>query len=125
MLQQSAATIPSSRLWVVVGVILCWFSLIVVGNEVPYEEYVDILGGTDSRYDISFGNTLPLVTRPWGFNSYAPQTDNDPTYPGFLEFFFFFFFFFFFLNFISPLQTIPLHQVGGSIPQTSDFLASE
>jgi hypothetical protein len=32
------------------------------------EEYVNILGGTDSRYDLSNGNTLPLVTVPWGFN---------------------------------------------------------
>lgn len=46
------------------------------------EEYVDILGGTDSRYDISHGSTLPLITRPWGFNAFAPQTDDDPTWPG-------------------------------------------
>lgn len=46
------------------------------------EEYVNILGGTDSRYDISHGSTLPLITRPWGFNGYAPQTDDDPTWPG-------------------------------------------
>jgi len=46
------------------------------------EEYVNILGGSNSRYDISHGSTLPLITRPWGFNSYAPQTDDDPTWPG-------------------------------------------
>jgi predicted alpha-1,2-mannosidase len=44
------------------------------------EEYVNILGGTESREDLSAGNTLPLITRPWGFNSYAPQTSTDPTY---------------------------------------------
>jgi len=37
-------------------------------------EYVDILGGTDSRYDLSHGNVLPLVARPWGFNSWSPMT---------------------------------------------------
>ncbi len=47
------------------------------------EDFVNILGGTNSRYDMSYGATLPLMTRPWGFNSYAPQTDNDPTWPGF------------------------------------------
>jgi predicted alpha-1,2-mannosidase len=47
------------------------------------EEFINILGGTNSRYDMSYGATLPLMTRPWGFNSYAPQTDNDPTWPGF------------------------------------------
>jgi putative alpha-1,2-mannosidase len=46
------------------------------------EEFVNILGGTNSRYDISHGSTLPLITRPWGFNSYAPMTDDDPTWPG-------------------------------------------
>eukprot|EP01040_Poterioochromonas_malhamensis_P006702 gene6700-7220_t len=40
------------------------------------EEFVNILGGTNSRYDASHGGTLPLVTRPWGFNSYAPMTDD-------------------------------------------------
>jgi hypothetical protein len=38
------------------------------------EEFVNILGGTDSRYDMSHGNTLPLTARPWGFNSWAPYT---------------------------------------------------
>lgn len=47
------------------------------------EEFVNLLGGTNSRYDISYGSTLPLMTLPWGFNSYAPQTDNDPSWPGF------------------------------------------
>lgn len=37
------------------------------------EDLVNTLGGTDSRYDISHGGTLPLITRPWAFNSYAPQ----------------------------------------------------
>lgn len=44
------------------------------------EEYVNTLGGTDSRYDFSRGNLLPLVGQPWGFNTWAPQTDNDPSY---------------------------------------------
>lgn len=44
------------------------------------EEYVNTLGGTDSRYDLSHGNLLPVVVTPWGFNAWAPQTDNDATY---------------------------------------------
>ena len=46
------------------------------------EEFVNILGGTDSRYDLSHGSTLPLIAVPWGFNSYAPQTDDDSNYQG-------------------------------------------
>lgn len=41
------------------------------------EEYVNTLGGTASRYDLSTGNILPIVNRPWGFNGWAPQTDRD------------------------------------------------
>lgn len=46
------------------------------------EEAVNILGGTDSHYDLSRGSTLPLIARPWGFNGFAAQTDDDPTWPG-------------------------------------------
>lgn len=46
------------------------------------EEFVNILGGTDSRYDLSHGSTLPLLAVPWGFNHYTIQTDDDPTWPG-------------------------------------------
>ena len=37
-------------------------------------EHVNTLGGTASTSDFSTGNTLPLVARPWGFNSWAPMT---------------------------------------------------
>ncbi len=40
------------------------------------QHYVNTLTGTQSRYDLSHGNSLPLVARPWGFNSWSPQTDN-------------------------------------------------
>lgn len=54
---------------------------VVMAAGVPNpEEFVDTLGGTDSRYDLSHGNLLPLVARPWSFNTWAPQTDNDPTW---------------------------------------------
>ncbi len=46
------------------------------------EEFVNILGGTDSRYDISHGSTLPIIGYPWGFNHYTIQTDDDDNWPG-------------------------------------------
>ena len=39
------------------------------------EDYVNILGGTDSTEEISRGSTLPLFTLPWGFNCWAPETN--------------------------------------------------
>lgn len=46
------------------------------------EELVNIQGGTTGRYDLSRGNALPLITTPWGFNSWAPMTDDDSSYSG-------------------------------------------
>mmetsp|Transcript_115375 Transcript_115375/g.230032 ORF Transcript_115375/g.230032 Transcript_115375/m.230032 type:complete len:804 (-) Transcript_115375:257-2668(-) len=41
------------------------------------EEYVNVLGGTKSRFDFSHGNILPETQVPWGFNGWAPETDPD------------------------------------------------
>ena len=37
-------------------------------------DLVNTLQGTDSRYELSYGNTLPLVATPWGMTNWAPQT---------------------------------------------------
>jgi putative alpha-1,2-mannosidase len=58
------------------GVLSATFSTPVTAVDHP-EEYVNILGGTNSRYDLSHGNTLPLIARPWGFNAWSPYTDTD------------------------------------------------
>ena len=39
-------------------------------------EYVNTLGGTDSKEDMSHGNIMPDLTLPWGFNAWAPQTND-------------------------------------------------
>lgn len=42
-----------------------------------YLKYVNIKQGTKSSGRFSNGNTLPLVQRPFGFASFAPQTDGS------------------------------------------------
>ena len=37
-------------------------------------EWVNPLMGTDSKYDLSNGNTYPAVAVPWGMNFWTPQT---------------------------------------------------
>ncbi|HEU5103072.1 MAG TPA: GH92 family glycosyl hydrolase, partial [Roseiflexaceae bacterium] len=37
--------------------------------------YVRPLQGTDSHFDFSYGNCLPLVSRPFGMTNWCPQTD--------------------------------------------------
>ena len=41
-----------------------------------YTKYVNIKQGTKSVKRFSNGNTLPLVQKPFGFASFAPQTDS-------------------------------------------------
>eukprot|EP00698_Gefionella_okellyi_P025089 TRINITY_DN9072_c0_g1_i1.p1 TRINITY_DN9072_c0_g1~~TRINITY_DN9072_c0_g1_i1.p1 ORF type:complete len:824 (+),score=128.57 TRINITY_DN9072_c0_g1_i1:55-2472(+) len=67
----------ASALCVVIVAFLCAF--VYVHADVPNpEDHVNTLGGTASRYDMSSGNVLPLVARPWAFNSWAPVTNTDP-----------------------------------------------
>lgn len=35
---------------------------------------VNPLQGTDTRFELSNGNTYPAITRPWGMTAWAPQT---------------------------------------------------
>jgi len=48
----------------------------LVLNKGP-EDYVNTLGGTKSRFDLSTGNILPEVQVPWGFNGWSPVTDTS------------------------------------------------
>ena len=45
-----------------------------VVETVPYTNYVNTLMGTDSRFDLSNGNTYPAIAVPWGMNFWTPQT---------------------------------------------------
>ena len=40
-------------------------------------EYVNILAGTASSYELSTGNTYPAVAVPWGMNFWTPQTGRN------------------------------------------------
>ena len=42
-------------------------------QEESFVEYVNLLGGSLSKYDTSSGSTLPLLTRPWGAAAWAPM----------------------------------------------------
>ena len=63
----------------------CLFSLLMllavfaVGAVESYDkhepvDYVSILVGTQSKFELSAGNTYPAIARPWGMNFWAPQT---------------------------------------------------
>jgi predicted alpha-1,2-mannosidase len=43
-------------------------------------DYVNILQGTDSSFQLSHGNTLPLVGMPWGMTDWSLENDKDAWY---------------------------------------------
>lgn len=42
---------------------------------VDFTSYVNPLVGTDSKYELSNGNTYPAIAMPWGMNFWTPQTN--------------------------------------------------
>ena len=40
-------------------------------------DYVSILVGTQSKYELSTGNTYPAIAMPWGMNFWTPQTGKN------------------------------------------------
>ena len=39
-----------------------------------YADLVNPLIGTQSSFELSSGNTYPVIARPWGMNAWTPQT---------------------------------------------------
>jgi len=46
----------------------------VKGQDGNFVDYVNPLMGTQSKYELSAGNTYPVIARPWGMNFWTPQT---------------------------------------------------
>lgn len=42
-----------------------------------YTQWVNPLMGTDSRHELSAGNTYPAIAMPWGMNFWCPQTGKN------------------------------------------------
>jgi hypothetical protein len=45
-----------------------------ITSPTSYVDLVNPLVGTQSTFDLSSGNTYPVISRPWGMNSWTPQT---------------------------------------------------
>ena len=55
---------------------LLFFSVFFLNAQVKNEpvDYVSILVGTQSKFELSNGNTYPAIAVPWGMNFWSPQT---------------------------------------------------
>ena len=52
-------------------------ALSLSAQQAPSTSYVDLVNplvGTQSDFTLSSGNTYPIISRPWGMNSWTPQT---------------------------------------------------
>lgn len=47
---------------------------LVPAQNADYVNYVNTLMGTDSKHEVSNGNTYPAIALPWGMNFWTPQT---------------------------------------------------
>lgn len=54
--------------------ILCSSYLTVNAKDFDPVSYVSTLVGTNSKYELSTGNTYPAIALPWGMNFWSPQT---------------------------------------------------
>jgi len=59
-----------------IALITVWTNFTVVTAQMELEpvDYVNILVGTQSKFELSNGNTYPAVALPWGMNFWTPQT---------------------------------------------------
>ncbi|WP_155283713.1 MULTISPECIES: GH92 family glycosyl hydrolase [Capnocytophaga] len=44
-------------------------------QQIVYTDFVNPLMGTDSKFELSNGNTYPAIAVPWGMNFWTPQTN--------------------------------------------------
>ena len=59
------------RLLILFCAILCTIPFYAVKTPV---DYVSTLVGTQSKFELSTGNTYPAIALPWGMNFWTPQT---------------------------------------------------
>ena len=62
------------KILLAVSLLLPIFVSAQTGKQVSLVDYINPLMGTDSKYDLSNGNTYPAIALPWGMNFWTPQT---------------------------------------------------
>ena len=62
------------KLFIALALLSPLFTLAQPGKQASLVDYINPLMGTDSKYDLSNGNTYPAIALPWGMNFWTPQT---------------------------------------------------
>ncbi|MFU1859071.1 GH92 family glycosyl hydrolase [Sphingobacterium sp. NGMCC 1.201703] len=58
------------------GILFLFAAHVSLAQQSSPVDYVNPLIGTESKYELSNGNTYPAIARPWGMNFWTPQTGN-------------------------------------------------
>lgn len=58
------------------GILFLFAAHVTLAQQSSPVDYVNPLIGTESKYELSNGNTYPAIARPWGMNFWTPQTGN-------------------------------------------------
>lgn len=67
--------VTSKKVLIVISLVLTSV-MMNAQSELEPVDYVNPLAGTLSKYELSTGNTYPVIARPWGMNFWSPQTGN-------------------------------------------------
>ncbi|WP_295791454.1 GH92 family glycosyl hydrolase [Mucilaginibacter sp.] len=62
------------KILLALSLLLPVFASAQTGKQSSLVDYINPLMGTDSKYDLSNGNTYPAIALPWGMNFWTPQT---------------------------------------------------
>jgi len=62
------------KILLALSMLLPIFASAQTGKQSSLVDYINPLMGTDSKYDLSNGNTYPAIALPWGMNFWTPQT---------------------------------------------------
>ena len=62
------------KILLALSLLLPIFASAQIGKQASLVDYINPLMGTDSKYDLSNGNTYPAIALPWGMNFWTPQT---------------------------------------------------
>src|SRR3569833_1868522 len=62
------------RLFLLLPALIPYLSFGQTAKTVNLSDYVNPLMGTDSKYELSSGNTYPAIALPWGMNFWTPET---------------------------------------------------
>lgn len=57
-----------------ISILACLVGLSLFAQKKTPVDYVNVLMGTSSEYQLSQGNTYPVIARPWGMNFWTPMT---------------------------------------------------